>query len=222
MTCHGLLPGQCCTAPRTVFRSFSAHVVTFEDLTVWDIAAIWRFRTVPTARDGFLVSRSYTGCSGEVWKSRTGPGTWEWKIWDDPDQGVRLTPATGASYIEMPRAVPPDEKRSAWLSAEGVYGLVWGGGKWFSSPAASRTLGYAAGISPRSRLRRDVRSEAKGTVHAGRPPRWIYPTVIRVNGTNYTDGGAGNLVYKDGAGVALNLTQLDDEIKTKPVQDHGL
>ncbi|KAL8702133.1 MAG: hypothetical protein Q9201_004567 [Fulgogasparrea decipioides] len=196
-----------------MFRSFSAHVVQFQGLAVWHIAAIWRFRSQPSARTAFSSSRSYTGCSGEVWKSRTGPGTWAWEIGEEPNEGIHVTPATGASYIEMPRAFPLNEKISAWLAAEGIFGLVWGGGKWFSSPSASRLLGYSVGVTPRSRLRRDVRSKLKGTVYAGRPPRWTYPAFIRVDGANYTHDGAGGLVYKDEAGSMLNLTQLDDRIR---------
>lgn len=214
MKCPVLAPGECCTAPlATMFRTFSAHVVIFEHLAAWQIAAIWRFRDRSAAY--VAVSASATGCSGEVWRSRTGPGSWTWEIWDEPNIHGYRSPASGASYIEMPRILPPDDKVSAWLSAEGVLGLVYGGGDWFSSPAASRVLGHTVGVSPKSRLRRDIRSGSRGTVYAGPPRRWIYPTFISVNGVNYTDEGAGNLLYKDGAGQSLNLTQLDARLEAQ-------
>ena len=192
-----------------MFRSFSAHAVTFDNLAVWDTAAIWRFRSRDEAPTGYSVSGSYTGCSGRLWKSRTGPGKWSWEIWDEPDDLAHWTPATGASYIELPRSLPPDAKTSAWLAAEGIFGLVRGGGKWFSGPAASRILGYAVGVSPRSQLRRDIRSESKGLVHAGRPPRLVYPAVIQWDGTNYYDSGFGNKTCVDDNGIMLDLTDMD-------------
>ncbi|KAL8639929.1 MAG: hypothetical protein Q9228_003093 [Teloschistes exilis] len=217
MKCPDLTPGECCTAPlATMFRTFSAHVVTFEGLAAWHIAAIWRFRDRSSAH--VAISASATGCSGEVWRSRVGPGTWAWEIWDEPNIHGYQTPASGASYIEMPRYVPPDDTVSAWLSAEGVLGLVYGGGDWFSSPAASRILGSTTRASPKSRLRRDIRSRNRGTVYAGPPRRWTYPTFISVDGLNYTDKGAGNLLYKDEFGQQLNLTQLDARLQAQGVQ----
>ncbi|KAL8627268.1 hypothetical protein Q9189_007036 [Teloschistes chrysophthalmus] len=212
MKCPDLAPGECCTAPlATMFRTFSAHVVTFEGLTAWQIAALWRFRDRSAAH--VAISASATGCSGQVWRSRIGPGVWAWEIWDEPTIDGYQTPASGGSYIEMPRYVPPDDKVSPWLSAEGVLGLVYGGGDWFSSPAASRILGRDAGVSPKSRLRRDIRSRNRGTVYAGPPRRWTYPTFISVNGVDYTDKGAGNLLYRDEVGQTLNLTQLDERLE---------
>lgn len=131
-------------------------------------------------------------------------------MWAESDLVDSLTPATGASYIEMPTVLPPGEKISDWLDAEGVLGLAWGGGKWFSSPAASRLLGSAAGIGPKSMLRRDVRSRAKGKVYAGRPRRWIYPSYIDFNGTRYfiVEDEIKDADYLDKSGTGLNLTQL--------------
>ena len=209
MTCSNLRPGQCCSAPHTSFRSHSAHVVSFTGLAPLHIAAIWRSRVRPVSQMDF--STASTGCSSEVWRSRTGPGTWTWEMWGEPEGAGSLTPATGASYIEMPKALPPDDTVSNWLDAEGILGLVWGGGKWFTSPAASKALGYAGGVSPKSRLRRDIRSESKGTVYAGHPRRWVYPTYIDVNGTRYlhtANSGSDSAEYRDDSGMLLNLTQL--------------
>lgn len=135
-------------------------------------------------------------------------------MWEEPLTADSLTPASGASYIEMPRSLPPDGKASAWLSAEGVLGLVWGEGSWFGSPIASKTFGHASGVTPKSRLRRDIRSELKGTVYAGPPSGLVYPTFIEVNGTRYTEEGVDGSVYKDAAGNVLNLAQLGDVIES--------
>ncbi|KAI4148163.1 MAG: hypothetical protein L6R39_002873 [Caloplaca ligustica] len=209
LECPDLPPGHCCTAPAAFFGLYSAHMVVFQGLHAWNIAAIWRSggRRSPTAPKH--------GCTGQVWKSRNGPGTWRWYMADEPSRTGYLTPATGASYIEMPRRWPINRKDAGWLSAEGVLGLVAADGRWFSNPSAQKFLGYGSGIRPKSRLRRDIRSEVKGNVYATSPPGWTYPSIVDVNGTKYSDGGAGDLVYKDGAGNTLNLTQLSDEIRKR-------
>ena len=42
----------------------------------------------------------------------------------------------------------------------------------------------------------------------GNGDRWTYPDVIAFNGTNYTDGKRGDLVYKSAAGNVLDLSLL--------------
>ena len=228
LTCPHLLPGHCCTAPQTIFRSYSAHVVTFQGLQAFDIAAIWRSTALTVA------SPTPNGCSGEVWRSKTGPGTWSWAMWEETLRSDSLVPATGASYIELPRRLPPDAQTSSWLSGEGIFGLVWsanfpqalssetgdadveylhrGDGSWFSTPTASRVLGYNSGINPKSRLRRDIRAQRRGTVYAGSPRRRVYPSSIVVNGTTYSDNAAEGQKYRDMTGNVLNLTQLGEVI----------
>ena len=117
---------------------------------------------------------------------------------------------------------------SKWLAAEGVLGLIWEGGRWFSSPAAQGVLGSApaaggnwqvAGGSGAGNGKRDIRSKEKGAVYVGPPHRWVYPNLIEVDGTTYTDGGADgvvragdeameDMVYKDSTGTILNLTDI--------------
>ncbi|KAL8922721.1 MAG: hypothetical protein Q9208_005034 [Pyrenodesmia sp. 3 TL-2023] len=209
LTCNNLLPGHCCTAPSEMFWAYSAHVVTFQDLNAWDIAAIWR--DGQPASPGSRPAKN--GCLGEVWRTRPGPGTWTWGIWEEPSAQDSPTPSTGASYIEMPRRLPVDGETSNWLSAQGVLGLVWGDGKWFQNAAVSSLLGYGSGVKPRSRLRRDVRSELKGKVYARPPPGLMYPTLVEMNGTKYSAEEDGGFVYKDTAGTVLDLTQLADLLK---------
>lgn len=201
MTCPNLLPGQCCTAPRTPFRGYSAHVVSFRGLAPWHIAAIWRSRVQTLGQ--LDLSTPYTGCSSEVWRSRTGPGTWTWEMWGEVDPANSLIPATGASYIDLPRILPPDEKVSDWLSAQGILGLVWGGGKWFSSPAASRLLGYDGNVGQKSRRGRNSQDNLEGMVYAGLPRYSVLPTYMDLNGTRYFAESGG---YTDEFGMVLNLT----------------
>ncbi|KAI4114648.1 MAG: hypothetical protein LQ345_004608 [Seirophora villosa] len=229
LTCRNLRPGHCCTAPFAVFSSYSAHVVIFQDLDAWNIAAIWRGSVAAS-----LVHHSAleNGCTGQVLRSMVGPGNWEWRMWDEPMMTDSLTPATGASYIEMPRRFPIGGTTSTWLSAEGVMGLVWvglmsphdlvqahsrlqGDGNWFANPRVSRLLGYGSGVRPRSRLRRDIRSERKGTVYARSPFRRVDPTIIEVNGSTYTYSGKGDLAYKDAFGKLLNLTALGEMVRNR-------
>ncbi|KAL8903594.1 MAG: hypothetical protein Q9207_003819 [Kuettlingeria erythrocarpa] len=212
LTCSNLLPGHCCTAPSEIFRAYSAHVVAFQGLNAWDIAAIWRSgqpASSPRSR------QAKDGCSGEIWRTRTGPGTWTWEMWEEPAGQDSLTPSSGASYIEIPKRLPVYGKASSWLSAEGVLGLVWGDGKWFQTAAASSLLGYGSGVKPKSRLRRELRSELKGTVYARSPPGLMYPTVIEANGTKYSAEGDDGSVYKDTAGNVLDLTLLGDLLKNR-------
>ena len=41
-----------------------------------------------------------------------------------------------------------------------------------------------------------------------RKPSWVYPDVLEVNGTNYTDERRGDMVYRDLAGRKLDLNLL--------------
>ena len=207
MTCANLLPGHCCTAPRTIFRSYSAHVISFSGLGFSQVAAIWRDRMHSVGQ--LDLSASYTGCSSEVWRSRPGPGFWKWEMWRESEITESLIPATGASYIDLPRALPPDGEASNWMDAQGMLGLVWGGGKWFSSPAASRLLGYDGSGGHKRRRRRDFGSRPNGTVYAGRPHRRVLPTYIDVNGTRYfAESESDTADYRDKSGTVLNTTLL--------------
>ena len=204
ITCLNLLPGQCCFAPSGRWVLRNARVAAFDGLAAHHIAAVWSRRS--------QIGRSPTnvgGCSGTVLASQTGPGTWTWRGARSPSTEDTITHladtgATGASYIEMPLGLPPDSRMSGWLAAEGILGLVWGGGKWFASPEAGRLLSGGSGVTPKRLLRRGIRSENKGTVYATEPTRSVFPTFIVVNGTKYTD--IGGMVYESESGIVLNLT----------------
>lgn len=98
-------------------------------------------------------------------------------------------------------------------------GLVWGQGKWLTTSWVGTLISDGAatasgGVTPKSRLERDVRCPLKGTVRATPPPYTIYPNLIVVNGTQYRGGGAGNLIYKDVVGALLSLTEFREWLST--------
>lgn len=198
MTCTRLLPGVCCEYARE-----GAEVVTFHHLTAFDIAAVWTDRLVWRDRVHFIHS-----CSGRLLQSRPGPGRWRWVLGDP-----YVNSARGASYITLPRSLPPGEDAKGWMMVEGLLGLAWGGGKWFASDAARRFLvgGGASRFTPRKRLtRKDIRAADKGTVYAQPPSRSVFPDRVEMrNGSVYIgSGGSSDMVFKDEFGNVVNLTDL--------------
>ncbi|KAL9582763.1 MAG: hypothetical protein Q9212_003112 [Teloschistes hypoglaucus] len=205
--CPNIPPGYCCALPRltSVFTTWDLDLtaaVKFERLVGTDIAAIFGV-VYPNEQNA-----NNNGCLGPIGPTRQGPGTWSWR---NPDRDQRRgLAARGASFISVPRRLPPDASANKWMALEGILGLVWGDGKWFSNIAAERRFGMdpSAGgswVSPGMRVRRDIRSADGGQIYARPPSRWVYPTFIEVNGTNYRNEGA---VYVDATGTVLNLTDV--------------
>ena len=181
--CPNIPPGICCTLSN--LSNLGVNLISsvqFSHLHFLDIAAIWAVR--PRRDKDPLIGQ----CSGAVKISRNGPGTWEYDEW--------LAGMSGASYIRLPQALPPEKDCVGALDAEGIMGLVWGGGKWFSSPAAERLLSFG-GTRRMVRKRRDVRSPYQGTVYAGGPRRVVYPGLLMVNRSNYTSVAVEGLMYRD-------------------------
>ncbi|KAL8717331.1 MAG: hypothetical protein Q9225_005423 [Loekoesia sp. 1 TL-2023] len=206
--CNNLRPGRCCQSaplpqlpglfdvgggPQPQFRNYRSAQWT--DLAALDIAAVWQ----PQGSTG--------GCSGRPVGTNTGPGSWRY-----PNQGDADTILTGASYIKLPRTRPTDDQETAWVEAEGILGLITGGGTWVSKQARSPLLQQAADAALRlaggshKPRRRGVISREKGVVFAQPPGESVWPDSIVINGTNYVEEGAGSLVYKSEAGEVLNLT----------------
>ncbi|KAL8733271.1 MAG: hypothetical protein Q9181_003666, partial [Wetmoreana brouardii] len=214
--CSGIRPGYCCALPRfiSIFTTWELDLsatVRFDHLRVNDIAAVFGV-WYPNEQN-----ERNNACSGSIGPSGRGPGTWWWRN-PDRDQRQGLA-AKGGSYIILPKSLPPDLTTTKWLAVEGILGMLWEDGKWFSSSAAERFLGNgpkASGtwVPPKSRRRRDIRSPLKATVYARPPPSLVYPNLIVVNGTDYTDGGEGNQTYRDAAGVELNLTAIRTWLKS--------
>jgi len=177
-------------------------VVLFDKLTTHDIAAVWRTRRVGLGAGGTI-----RGCSGSVVASGTGPNIWAWR-YDNNAFEKNWHPAEGASFIRLPTILPPSGEVSAWLAAEVVLGLVWGGGNWFASSSASAYLGRSFDLQKRREPWR-VTSAEKGRVYAMPPPGVAFPTFLSINGSNYTAETARSPVYRDDeTGVVLNLTSI--------------
>ncbi|KAL8731288.1 MAG: hypothetical protein Q9166_003512 [cf. Caloplaca sp. 2 TL-2023] len=202
-TCPNIPPGECCQPPRHL--SMHGSSVNFYNLHVTDIAAVWAARANMA---GFTTQAIVDGCSGTISASHPGPGRWSWRATTDALSGWGSR-AAGASYITLPAALPPDPSTSNWLMMEGLLGLVWGGGKWFSSPAAEKFLGSRDSFTHPGggKFRRDIRSAKKGSVYARPPLRGRFPLYIEINGTQYSGGRAGDFMYTDDAGNMLNLTE---------------
>ncbi|KAI4159561.1 MAG: hypothetical protein L6R39_000342 [Caloplaca ligustica] len=193
VTCTNLAPGVCCEYPPA-----GAEAVTFHHLTAFDIAAVWTERLVPAAPSSHFVR----ACSGRLLDSRQGPGRWRWTDASFVHRG------RGASYITLPRSLPPGEETTGWMAVEGLLGLAWGGGEWFASQAAQRLAGKGGSrvVAPRSLARRDVRAE-KGTVYARLPFRSLVPDRVERNGSVYIGNGS-DMIFKDEAESVINLTSL--------------
>ncbi|KAL8799357.1 MAG: hypothetical protein Q9182_005964 [Xanthomendoza sp. 2 TL-2023] len=202
-TCTDILPGVCCMHPDLQ----GAETVTFTRLTMSDIAAVWR---VPLDN---VTSTAY--CGGPVLDSSPGPGTWIWRTptgADAAEMGLVGSRARGASYISVPRALPPDDKTSKWAMGEGILAMAWGGGSWFGDAKAQSLLGFAgsSGVGPRDVLPRDVRSRKKGKLWARPPLREVFPDLVEINGTRYARDGTSDIMYAatNSGAAPLNLTDL--------------
>lgn len=94
--------------------------------------------------------------------------------------------------------MPPREGDADWLGAEGMLGLVWGGGRWFAKGVVS--------LAPRGLGRRGVVRGAKGRAYIQAPRRERRPDVLVVGGTRYVDAGGAELRYENADGRVLNMT----------------
>ncbi|KAI4237753.1 MAG: hypothetical protein LQ349_001613 [Xanthoria aureola] len=206
--CRNLAPGVCC---RRIWISYNdgatsqqqgiATTIEFDNLLVGDIAAIWQ-RPGPVSRP-----RNGNDCSTRILRTGHGPGRFT------STSEERAQEPGGGSYISVGQMkLPPGTSTASALLIQGIFGLVWGGGQWFGSAAATRKYGSGGGrgLKPKKSRRGVVLSGNKGTVYASPPTRWVDPDLIRVNGTEYfwsaVVAGPEELVYRDDDGVVLDLT----------------
>lgn len=188
-TCHDLPPGQCCrsfpVAFNNYFNPFNPAAVDFYNLLPMDVAAVW-------ARRGNILD-----CSGLPIATRAGPGGWHFESTGDGR-------AFGASYVRLPSALPPGETEADWLSAEGMLGLVWGGGRWFAQGVEMAGVGASVGV----KWRRGVVRKEKGTAYLRGPRRrrWRWPDEVVVDGTRYVADGSDGTLYLSADGKVWNRT----------------
>ena len=169
------------------------------------------------------------GCNGIIADTHQGPGSWRFQFntWlertlasgdalrsvdgtiaygDVGNRGVD-TGVVGVSYISIPLRpkTNPDPKEHFLLEAQGIRGLAWGGGRWFAKGFSMNAL---SGTLPRKLIKRYIEWPDKGTVYARAPLRGLYPSIIVVNETRYTDDRRGDLKYRNLNGTLLNLKFL--------------
>jgi len=209
--CSNLRPGRCCQErPRTLVAGvppppFPTRVVSFEGLEVLDVAAAWQ----PQGHSG--------GCKGTPAGTSIGPGNWRF-----PAEGAPEMILTGASYLKIPTKIPAGREHAPLMEAQGVLGLLTGGGGWVSSlasdrlrqqilKAASSLGGSALQFSPRRRSeikRRGIISRDKGIVFTQPPPGVQWPDLITVNGTNYREESVGSPIYRNDEGAVLDFKDV--------------
>ncbi|KAL8998129.1 MAG: hypothetical protein Q9169_002750 [Polycauliona sp. 2 TL-2023] len=194
LTCTNIAPGVCCEGP----RGTGADNVRIQHLTIFDVAALWQSRRSPTGQ-------ILTECSGRIVDSRPGPADWRWHrrregmAYDSPS-------VHGASYITMPRSLPPDGNAKAWMAVEGLLGLAWGTGEWFvNEKVRSGIIGGRGGGGFRS-VKRDLRLEKQGKVYSRPPLRAVYPDLLEIDGQRFT--GNDGVMYTDGNGNSINVTEV--------------
>lgn len=202
--CFNIRPGECCKPP--MHYPDATTKVSFRHLVVWDIAAVWQDRS----RLGPGIGHVTTGCSGPLLASRRGPGAW---LWSQPStSSINSLAAEGASYIRLPSILPPDPRVAYTLVIEGVLGLIWGRGRWFSNDATEKLLAAKYSVHVTKRARRDIRSSTRGYVYARAPSMLRHPDSLEVNGIMYTAKDVENFVYLDGNGNLLNLTDWTSRV----------
>ena len=208
-----LLPGQCCVGlgpedypNSTAFSEYHGNpeitrsyplATRIQGLLITEIAAVWG------AVDASMPPGSIRAhCSRVPWRTITGPGHFEFYAWDDPLAQLNDPPEhiiSGVSYSRLPIRVPPDEKASLWLAAEGMLVLVWASGRWLA-PGVEDVRLPRGGSS-----KRGIRSSLKGTAYARSPLMWRYPNVIVLNGTSYRSTNTSTLFYQTAGGQILTL-----------------
>lgn len=216
--CENLQPGECCMKPPGL--AINPGFVVFTGLQDLDIAFLWKARLL-SPPDTFPVQATH-GCSGDSFRSQMGGPSWTYRwgsAWanDNPaDEAVRNPNAAGANYLRLPPRLPPTEKEVDWLGMEGMKGFVWDSGKWFKdqvqyapmfvgSGGSKRSLKRDSTILPGPQISKNKSMFKGGTFYASQTQKGRYVDWITINGTNFTDGGRGNLKYTNVAGLTLDL-----------------
>ena len=138
--CNNLRPGRCCQprpihivpglgdllgngAPNAPFRNF--RVAQFTGLEPLDIASVWQ----PQGTTG--------ACSGVPRETTHGPGDWRY-----PAEGSADVILSGGSYIKLPTQLPKNPRsRAPMLEAQGILGLITGGGQYVTAKAGNALVG---------------------------------------------------------------------------------
>ena len=215
--CNDIEPGRCCKAATIQNPSFNPQllrVAAVSGLLPLDIATVWK------PQDG------RSGCEGVAVGVRSGPGTYYYPDRDqasslfaypdarqsetEPEPGYIYPYISGASYMRIPGGKPDYTAEAPWLEAQGIIGLAWGDGQWFSDQATSNLVAsmraqMGLGGSKFLRMKRGIMSPLKGKVFAQPPAVPVWPNEVIINGTSYTQRRAGSLTYVSETGDTVML-----------------
>ncbi len=126
------------------------------------------------------------GCSGTVLDSALGAGYNYFEV-QDPWL-LNSPPMTGASYLRLSPA------SASMAFAQGIKAFLAGGAK-----AACSILG----VDFKGHSKRDGQSPLTA------PVKWMWPNMVTLNGSNYTEfGGIGSLRYRNDIGEELDFPEL--------------
>ncbi|KAL8935483.1 MAG: hypothetical protein Q9211_004680 [Gyalolechia sp. 1 TL-2023] len=193
-------PGSCCKPHRSQLPSLYHHragETRFVGLQQNQFGAGW-------AAIGFA-NEDIINCTGAPILRVYGPGS------DDDDSVVVYNPPWGdgeidgrlenvvfaASWVDLRLRFPPDSAGTRYLQWQGVKRAVWGTDTW-SAAADGIPFPKRRRSSWTNRLNEHAR---QGTAYISSPPRWIYPDVYTVNGTDYVHQG--NETYVSRLGKVL-------------------
>ncbi|KAL8933077.1 MAG: hypothetical protein Q9216_006535 [Gyalolechia sp. 2 TL-2023] len=199
-TCRNLRPGRCCQGRPIPHYLQDPYFGYYEDyriaqwtgLSPFDIAAVWR----PVANRG--------ACSGVPMATTVGPGNWRY-----PATGSSDIVITGASYIKIPSG-KPKEADAPWLEAQGILGLVTGGGRWVSGKANTGVMDQInswAGTMRKVKRKAVVIRGEPGMVFAQPPAEvnLVWTDLIVINGTGFTQESEGSSMYRSETGEVLDF-----------------
>ncbi|KAI9720854.1 MAG: hypothetical protein M1812_002693 [Candelaria pacifica] len=178
--CHDIEPGVCC---RTLYNSRPYTIQQVSLLGAW----FHGLESLDIASTWSSQRRAW-GCSGTVLDTATGA---DYNYFQVPESRQTLSPMTGASYLRL------SQRSASMAAAEGIKAFVAGGAK-----AACSIIG----------IEFNGHSKRDGEISAGSltaPVRWMWPNLITLGGSNYTEfGGAGSLRYRNDEGKELDFPEL--------------
>lgn len=230
--CTNIQPGRCCKPARFTPNPYGFprepqyRVAEITGLQPLDIASVWK------------PWNGQNGCAGIPGDTKVGPGNWyypdqnaynhrwtyfraNWNNDEPTGPGSNTDYISGASYISVPTKLPVNNEAAPWLEAEGIIGLAWGDGKWFSSKASASLQSSLLGtffsrfgsqrLMKREEWKRGIRSPLKGEVFAQPPGSYVWPDTIIINGTTYTENGSddGNLTYVSATGQNFKMSTAE-------------
>ena len=207
--CVHIPPGGCCrqlNVPGSPTRFATFDRAYFNYMDEFDLGLIWTpdrpapLPPTPSGTDANLAENplpSVSGCAGRVLGSsmmRSPYGAdYTWGYETDRDvYGRPSSVVTGASYLRL--SPHPDV---GFENAAGFRAMLGGGGAMFGVRNRTDIATYPYRMPTRRGL---------GPEDGVGLAQWVWPDQVTINGTEYAQvGGKESLVYRSGAGEALDL-----------------